>query len=63
MSGTGAWLVILKAKVGLKVDWYPRVLQFIVSIIKEWVDHFLVQALIERVLHLCRSGGVRVPGE
>ena len=47
----------------LKVDWYPCVLQFIVSIIKEWVDHFLVQALIERVLHLCRSGGVRVPGE
>lgn len=45
-------VVIFKAKVALKVYWQSRVLQVIVSDFKEWVDHFLVQAFIQGVLHL-----------
>ena len=45
-------VVIFKAKVALNVYWQSRVLQFIVSDFKQWVDHFFVQTFIQGVLHL-----------
>ena len=45
-------VVIFKAKVPLDVHWQSRVLQFIVSVFKERVDHFFVQAFVQGVLHL-----------